>query len=40
MKDMPEANERLKQAVRGVEAPEYLKTRLQAHLRAMEHPRG
>jgi hypothetical protein len=39
MKDMPEANERLKQAVRGVEAPEYLKTRLQAHLRTMEHPR-
>ncbi len=39
MRDMPEANERLKQAVRGVEAPEYLTTRIQAHLRATERPR-
>jgi len=39
MKDMPEANDRLKQAVRGVEAPEYLTRRLQARLRATEHPR-
>jgi hypothetical protein len=37
--NMPEVNERLKQAVRGVEAPEYLTTRIQAHLRATERPR-